>query len=441
MLSLLAKLTSLSMVLAALFACSANRPYQVLPPADVECGNGTDCNGRYYRKYRNYDLGFAEFTERGNAFDTERLNSVLQRVKQHANHEAGVITVVFIHGWLNNASDTNKNLTAFKQVLDRVATSSARLSQRRVTGIFVAWRGNSLDIPGLRLLTFWNRKAVAENLGSGSITQLLLKLDAIHRIGEQRAAVNQNVMVTVGHSFGGAILLTAVKDVLVDRLIDPVAGQRGPRLVDGIGDELFILNPAVEAARALTLVDTAVTRQYNPVQAPVLTVISSDRDRATHRAFPTGQSLGTVLFWNQTDIERRWYRHRITGRQIPIREENLDLITVGNFAPFLTHRLNRVANPRRSPQQCSRFVVRGCSSNPSLCRASGWAKTSVHKHIHPLPDHYPFRFIKTDKSVIADHGDIFGPIVVRLLTVLITDQVAGRRWPVQQHGLSFSGCD
>ncbi len=425
-----AKLLGVVILSGLLLACANNSALQTKEPASQICDERFDCRGRYYREYENYDLAFAEFTERGHAFDTDKLDVVLDRVKQKAVLDDGVVTIVFIHGWLNNAAESNSNLRDFKAVLESVARYSAEKynKKRRVVGLFVGWRGKSLMVPGLKYLSFWNRKSVAENLGSGAITQLLLRLDAIHRIGEDRTASKQNVMVTVGHSFGGAILLTAIKDVLVDRLIDPVADSDEVTEVSGIGDELFLLNPAIEVSQALSIVDTAVGREYTPAQPPLLTVISSDADNATHRAFPAGQAFGTIASWNQVDINRAWYRHREYGTSIPLREENLDVITVGNFAPFLTHRLQMSAHSEELPEGCSQFKVTRCDIVPGLCKAKGWAKTASHKSVSPIPDGYPLRFIKTDKAVITGHSDIFEDNVRRLVSRLIVDQLELSHW-------------
>ncbi len=425
-----------------LSACASNVAWQVDPPAVRTCDAEFDCSGRYYREYESHDLAFAEFTERGHAFDAGKIDDVLERIKAHAVKDDGVITIVFIHGWLNNAHERNDNLRQFRQVLDAVARySSVRFNERRrVVGLYVGWRGESLGLPLVKFLSFWNRKSVAENLGSGAITQLLLRLDAIHRIGDNRPAAQQNVMATVGHSFGGAILLTAIKDVLVDRLIDPVADANTVLSVDGIGDELFLLNPAIEVSQALSIVDTAVSRDYLPGQRPLLTVISSDADSATHMAFPAGQAFGTIARWKQVDIERKWYRHRDLGTTIPMREESLDVITVGNFAPFLTHRLEIASETESLAENCTRFRVTTCQSNPDLCPARGWSKTASHKSVNPLPLGYPLRFIKTGKSVISGHSDIFSTNVRRLVFRLITDQLVGEHWNAQPDSWPIDAC-
>ncbi len=432
----------IAMLLLLAGGCANNSAWQTISPGSAPCDDTLDCSGRYYRQYPNYDLAFAEFTERGHAFDTGKVNDVLQRIQHQAERDDGVITIVFIHGWLNNADETNHNLKQFREVLDAVAGYSAERfnRNRRVVGLYVGWRGKSMTLPVLKYLSFWNRKSVAQNLGSGAITQLLLKLDAIHRIGEDRTATKQNVMVTVGHSFGGAILLTAIKDVLVDRLIDPVANAGRVSEIDGIGDELFLLNPAIEASKALSIVDTAVEREYSPVQRPLLTIISSDADSATHKAFPAGQAFGTIAWWNQVDIYRDWYRHRDLDIPIPMREENLDVITVGNFAPFLTHRLRMAEDVASLPEQCSRFKVIRCDSNPAVCRARGWSKTARHKSIMPIPQGYPLRFIKTDRAVIAGHSDIFATNVRRLVSRLITDQLEGQTWDGGEESGVITAC-
>lgn len=411
-------------------ACTQTKPYQQGAPATgCESSSGDSCAGTYYREYNDYDLGIVEISERGNAFDTARLEQTLSTIESKARNE-GVITVVFVHGWFNNASEANGNFDDFKAVLQRLADDMKTFgNDRRVVGMYVGWRGASVAnwLRGVRMATFWNRKKIAENLGSGSITRLLLELDRIKRVERTEknlAPSKQNILITVGHSFGGAIVLSAIKDVLTGRLI-ATKGSDSP--VEGVGDEVVLLNPAIEANQALTLVDVARGRSYSKAQSTILTVISSDEDWATHMAFPAGQLFGTLALHKQVDLDRAWYVHRDERTQLALREEDLDGITVGNFAPFLTHRVT-LGRVKEEDEQCYVFSVSLCAETPHVCKAKGWNRTASIESINELPPQYPLRFIKTDKSIIRGHSDIFGDKVSGLLRGLIESRLISKPW-------------
>ena len=52
------------------------------------------CTRSYYQEYAGYDLVFAEFTERGNAFNSNCIDKVLERIrereKQQEHHTSGL---------------------------------------------------------------------------------------------------------------------------------------------------------------------------------------------------------------------------------------------------------------------------------------------------------------------------------------------------------------
>jgi len=72
---------------------------------------------------------------------------------------------VYIHGWQNNA--VSGDVCKFEHFLD--LTSSVPEVKRykvNVIGAYIAWRGKDLTVPGLDLLTFWNRKSVGGQVAS-----------------------------------------------------------------------------------------------------------------------------------------------------------------------------------------------------------------------------------------------------------------------------------
>ncbi|MDT1000407.1 hypothetical protein RNI08_32255, partial [Pseudomonas aeruginosa] len=82
---------------------------------------------------------------------------------------------------------------------------------------------------------------------------------------------------------GGAITLGALHDPLLERLLALQDGQR----IRAFGDAVIMLNPAIEANQGLLLKENSLKVGALGTQPPpLLYVISSHGDSATHFAFP-----------------------------------------------------------------------------------------------------------------------------------------------------------
>ena len=405
---------------ALLGACTENLPYHTREPSKDNCQppTGSLCTDSYYQEHEAFDLAFIEYTERGNAFDSRRVRKVLSQIAKKSA-DTGVVMVTFVHGWTHNAANDDRDVREFTKILRQLSGNPEDvLHGRRLVGVFVGWRGASIDAPYLELASFWERKAVAQEIGKGAVTEMLLELDRIDQTKPK------NVLVTIGHSFGGAIVLSALSEVLTQKII----GAEVRAEVRGIGDGVILLNPAIEANQALPVVEAALNRDYVEGQEALLLTLSSDADNATHYAFPAGQTAGLLLTWRQADLNRDYFVDRDSQTAIPLREEDLDTATLGNFAPFLTHRLTLEQKnmPPASEERVSEALdlkfVR-CEESLDGCAPKGWSKTAPNNSIKDVPKYYPLYFVKTDSRFINAHSDIFNCDVVSFLTAVIDSRM------------------
>jgi len=404
------------LIVTTLGGCALNEPHHTSPGTENACrlDPGSDsCRKSYYQEFSSHDVAFAEFSERGNAFNDEAVDDVLKRIGDKAR-TSGVVVLVFIHGWKHSACEEDANVRSFKHVLQAMGDmlsghfSGNALGDRRLIGLYVGWRGANITVPVVENVTFWDRKAVAEELGSGGITRLLLDLDST------TAQDAKNVLVVIGHSFGGAIVVRALADVFTERVTNKGADHRARIFGDGV----LVLNPAIEANQALPFVEAAIKNPYAAAQLPMFISISSDADAATHRAFPLGQTIG-LWNWRQAELRRNhYYDRRHPDDRIPLNERHLDSTTVGNFAPFLTHRL-RATSEGDEPS----FSLTACDTAPQDCEPMGWTTLSGQPTIGPLPPHYPLYFIKTDESVMTGHNDVFNAKVRSFVFTVVDDVV------------------
>ncbi|MDF5875005.1 hypothetical protein P4112_30460 [Pseudomonas aeruginosa] len=308
----------LALLAACLLAgCAANAPLR--DDSESTCADMRPCSDSYYERHPNYEIGFVEYSERGNDFAPARTQRLIDQLKRYSAR-GDIAMVVFIHGWKHNAGRDDGNVASFNKALANLASSGV-LGKRRLVGLYVGWRGKSMHGLYSENLTYWDRKAVAEEVGRGGVAELLAQLERIDR-------KDRNYLVIVGHSFGGAITLGALHDPLLERLLALQDGQR----IRAFGDAVIMLNPAIEANQGLLLKENSLKVGALGTQPPpLLYVISSHGDSATHFAFPLGQWVGVNLTWSQVDLGRTY-----NGIRYRLREEDLDTTALGNYSLYRT---------------------------------------------------------------------------------------------------------
>ena len=82
----------LSIAGAMLIGCTPNEAYRTALPANCatpDCGDAPDT---FIEKHDGYDLAYVEFTERGNVFDRERMQHVLDHVAAQAEYDRAIPT-------------------------------------------------------------------------------------------------------------------------------------------------------------------------------------------------------------------------------------------------------------------------------------------------------------------------------------------------------------
>jgi hypothetical protein len=374
-----------------------------------------------------YRLGFVEFDDQGQLRQREQMQAVLDSYYQIAAQD-DVLLVLFIHGWHHNAGPGDTNIQEFRKLLEKVALSentgagAKARKARKVLGVYVGWRGESITVPVLNDVTFWERKNTAHNVGLQGVTELLLKLEEIVNVKagmetEEPKPLNSRLVV-IGHSFGGAVLFTALQQVMADRFIDSRKDKTWSGDAQGFGDLVVLMNPAFEALRYATLYDISQQncRHYFPSQPPRLAILTSKKDYATRFAFPLGRFFST-LFESHTTLER----HDCAAdgpKDIDIDEGEADRNTVGHFEPYLTHRLVPDSTAQNRGAEFSYRDLQTAWSKQSYGNSLQFEGVDlVHLgHTQPLN---PYLNIQVDGDLISDHNDIWGDSVIGFVRDLI----------------------
>ena len=298
----------------------------------------------------NYELHTVQFDDLGSLWDPAQAEKVLERVD--TSWQAGnTFVYVFIHGWNHNASPSDPNLLDFnaktlaKLCLDLSSDERKALRAKltgsehfRLIGLYVGWRGRSL--PGfLNYATMWWRKSAAERVGEGDASEFIerlqrmyLRANAVTRSPEDSAVKPMMGLVTIGHSFGGQLLLksvsrsmefalaeraTKVADVTQPAANAPATAVRLP--VDSLGDLNILLNPATEAYQFGRIDSLYRQLEFPDTQTPQLVIFSADNDVPREAFFPIARLL-TLPF---RPSFRDPYQGRLFGKSLGVLQAQL----------------------------------------------------------------------------------------------------------------------
>jgi len=181
-----------------------------------------------------YKMAFIEFDEKGRMFDPreeEAAGKLLDFEKARATNGT-VITVVYVHGWKNNAASAEpggkpKDVEKFQGALLELgyraeqAARAANAPTVPIIGIYMAWRGKTLMGPDwVTFASLWSRRNTANNIGDGPDLAVIL-----NRIIDRTNAGNDNSRVLlIGHSFGARVLEHAIESGKVT-LYDALPGD------------------------------------------------------------------------------------------------------------------------------------------------------------------------------------------------------------------------
>ena len=407
-----------------------------------------------------YALAYVEFDDQGREFDLRQGRALFEHMAR-TSAQTPLAIVTFVHGWKHNAGAEDGNVVQFHQLLEAVARFEARQppSRRRaIVGVYAGWRGATTQAPVLDQLTFWGRKDGAQRLADGSLRSLLGGLRAFRDLANQRDNADgtrperETRMVTIGHSFGGLAVYSAVAQFYIDRAAESLVRTRyfgglpettprrpDPREIPSYGDLVFVVNPAYEAMRyepVRRLLDTvqtgALPGRFLPRQGPVLVQITSvgetrfEGDWATGIAFPIGRMFNTGL--QSTRVEPLTH------------EDERDQVeqAVGHYRPFWTHDLDRPNGPAPRATQTAQAYdpVSACRAFLEFERTArlpdgslrpGWSRNyqsgAVLKEIGGgrFDPSNPFWVVRTHPSIVLDHNDILEPVFVDFVAQLYGD--------------------
>ncbi len=432
-----ARFLMLLLALAGLAACAPFQQYRTVYP-DV-CVSPTpepsaECERHALQRLptgngRNYLLGFIEFDDQGQLWDRKQMAAVTGALAGEAGTRP-LLMVVFVHGWKHSAAPGDANIETFRRVLADLSDSEAQIARltgeepREVAGVYLGWRGGSVTMPLLQELTFWDRKNTAQKVGHGGVTEVLSRLETIKYAKESiEPGRSRTRLVVVGHSFGGAVVHTALRQVLENRFVQTTGPAGVQSNVAGFADLVVLINPAFEAMQFAPLSDMSTERgTYFDTQLPVVLELTSEADYATRYAFPAGRWFST--WFEKTREHDRW--NAVTRQSETIAEAKSNITAVGHFSPYRTHRLYpRVERERGELRQLGAnesvqlFLQSSADwmhDRPGSTIAFG--EVTLERNARSAGRN-PYLLVYVDRQLIRDHNDIADPRVIEFVKQLI----------------------
>ncbi len=383
------------------------------------------CKKASLEQHDDYLLGFVEFDDQGWFWQREEMTAIINTLQSREYLDSGVIMLVYVHGWKHNAAFDDDNVAEFRKTLRRIhkleylAGKEQQRPPRKVAGIYIGWRGQSISLEPFSSMTFWDRKNTANTVGHGALTELLLQLENVQLshldiYEKSKGRLAQTRLIVVGHSFGGQMVYSALSQILLDRF---VGEEDSPPQT--FGDLVILVNPAFEAARFAPLRDASIARQwYPPGQLPLLTIFTAKNDDATGVAFPMGR-------WVSTFFEKY-----MNGN-----EKAANRTAVGHFGPFISHDLtwHKKGSTELAQQpaaETAQIPHELDTAETSLMRAdletfaalkkqwqgisveSGWSLdfgNSRLTHLGKTQSLNPLYVVSVDSEIIDGHGGIWKP--------------------------------
>jgi hypothetical protein len=424
---------ALGVLLLLTIGCTANRPFRTsVAPCDTSQA-GAACREAVIETAPDYTLGFVEFDDQGWFWNRRQLDAVEKMIRAEAGldqptNAQGIVIVLFLHGWKNNASYDNENVGMFRATLkelnkaEQVQSSLATRKARKIVGVYAGWRGLSATLEPFKELSFWERKNTAQEIGHGAMTELLAVLENLQTASNKARGPGapRTELIIVGHSFGGAAVYSAISQIVTERFVDTI--EHGVPLKP-LGDVVILLNPAFEASRHYNLNELAVSISHYPEsQRPVLAIFTSEGDWATHYAFPIGRFFSTIFQKQRHDKPQGAANRK----------------AVGWFKPFITHELiydakakvnstgHTTLNPQTQEhqphdQQKLQASIRNVDSqrqkwhpNAATPATYSFDDCTLNPKASFRPGD-PFMIVSVDKKIMSGHNDITNPILINFL--------------------------
>lgn len=207
------------------------------------------------------ELFIVEVNDQGEFHDRYQLDKALHFAEEVAPR---VHVVVFVHGWLHNASPLDANLVEFKRFLVDLNAADANY---RTVGIYLGWRG--LERSYMRPWTLLPRKRVTEKIGRKAFTEMA---DQLRSLLEPYPQARVSI---IGHSLGASVMLHALQQ----------RAERGTLRLNR-WFQYILMNPAITDAEYKNLRKAIGPRLIDPNTGAPILILQANKDFAVEKMLP-----------------------------------------------------------------------------------------------------------------------------------------------------------
>lgn len=431
-------LIAMLIIVLSFTGCAGDKQYRTDTKPCNCVKSEDDCSKAVIEVHDGYKISFVEFDDQGWFWNRNQLEATKGMIKEESKKD-DLLIIIYIHGWKHNADYNDSNVIKFREVLHNLYELDKRdrskdktiLGNRKIVGVYAGWRGLSATYEPFKTLSFWERKNTAHKVGYGSMIDLLVNVENLQKaINKSPVKGHKTELVLIGHSFGGAVLYSAISQIMSERLVTTV-GYDKDKTLKSFGDLVIFLNPAFEASRYdnLNKLANSLKGQYSKEQKPVMSVITSKGDIATQYAFPIGRFISTFFETYRNDEEHKYQRES-------------DRKAVGWFDRFITHDLNYTGTGETITDKKIEIKILEKSVDDMLKNKEKARKaTALRSPACNIPKNaftdfeliskdqdknkvidqscMPFLVMSADKKIIADHGDIENPHLMDFLIKFI----------------------
>lgn len=382
---------------------------------------------------KKYTMTFIEYKEDGTPWDWAQFEQAKKLIEEARKGSAkdgeklGPATVfLYVHGWKNNADDRgdDADVARFGRYLDDYHDYVKNGDPRPVIGVYLAWRGRSLELPGwISWTSFWTRSLAARRVGGGVINDHidgLLEIAVRHR-GELPTSRHPYAFV-IGHSFGARVLETAVIG-------------RQPNRVNGACKTLAEQKQAVTAPADVVLFENAATsagyvrRQLRGNCQPCRQTSQGCADLSRKPDFSDSKMA------RQPDFEKKWCQEHPKDRRCQpytlfmAVSSSKDWLTRGllfvaafqhpaAFFPSLqTHRID--PSDGMSPVDPAKDEVFLFETPDDIkAKKAGAIYLVRRKNLSTVSAANPVWVVEVGKAISASHGDVWNGTMMNMLVNL-----------------------
>lgn len=441
-----------------------------------KCGNQSLVKHQYVydppnkpRLTGDYYMSYVEFDDQG-WFEDIKQQETLTRFLDEQSESQDLLIILFAHGWLHNAGPCDTDIHCFRGLLERLGLledwngdGTRRPRPRTVVGVYVGWRGKSSGFPLVKRLTFWSRKAAAQRVGNGGVNHLVSTLNQVRRHQNPGREPGRTRLILLGHSFGGKVLFSGIKDNLLSNSIGIKSSKSKKKelgVASSIGDLVVLINPAFEGSLYEPLHAAATNRCFPYKQRPAMITLMSEDDLANKLAFPAGRFVSTA-----GQIGDALVSHKKEQYQSIVRN-------VGFLDRYITHDLRigenyndkKYDNIERKDCGCSRLgPLRDFDldnwvdiKNSEYAQRRSLMTNNRYGKFELMPatngrqysPNHPFLVAKVDERIIKSHSSIYDPDLIDFFLQFFLRHVVSERtfsrecWPVQAcQSSSYGFCE